>query len=71
MPVDVRLDKRMARSRFNDQIEPMTLGNMRANGVRSPQKGHDNSRRRRPIVVSTGRVNLAPPVQCRKRLAFV
>ena len=25
----------MARSRFNDPIEPMTLGNMRANGVRS------------------------------------
>jgi hypothetical protein len=25
----------MARSRFNDPIEPMTLGNMRENGVRS------------------------------------
>jgi hypothetical protein len=25
----------MARSRFNDPIEPMTLENMRANGVRS------------------------------------
>jgi hypothetical protein len=25
----------MARSRSNDPIEPMTLGNMRANGVRS------------------------------------
>jgi hypothetical protein len=25
----------MARSRFNDPIEPMTLGNMRAKGVRS------------------------------------
>jgi hypothetical protein len=25
----------MARSRSNDLIEPMTLGNMRANGVRS------------------------------------
>jgi hypothetical protein len=25
----------MARSRFNDPIEPMTLGNMRDNGVRS------------------------------------
>jgi hypothetical protein len=25
----------MARSRFNDPIEPMTLQNMRANGVRS------------------------------------
>jgi hypothetical protein len=25
----------MARSRFNEPIEPMTLGNMRANGVRS------------------------------------
>jgi hypothetical protein len=26
----------MARSRFSEPIEPMTLGNMRANGVRSP-----------------------------------
>jgi hypothetical protein len=25
----------MARARFNELIEPMTLGNMRANGVRS------------------------------------
>ena len=25
----------MVHSRFNDPIEPMTLGNMRANGVRS------------------------------------
>jgi hypothetical protein len=25
----------MAARRFNDPIEPMTLGNMRANGVRS------------------------------------
>jgi hypothetical protein len=25
----------MATKRFNDQIEPMTLGDMRANGVRS------------------------------------
>jgi hypothetical protein len=29
----------MARSRFNDSIEPMTLENMRENGVRSLLSG--------------------------------
>jgi hypothetical protein len=29
---------RMAASRINEPIEPMTLGNMRANGVRSARR---------------------------------
>jgi hypothetical protein len=35
MPADRRIIAEMAARRFNEPIEPMTLGNMRANGVRS------------------------------------
>jgi len=42
----LRYDRLMARSRFNDPIEPMDLANMRQNGVRSlaiqcPQCRHE------------------------------
>jgi hypothetical protein len=35
MPADRRIIAEMAARRFNEPIEPITLGNMRANGVRS------------------------------------